>query len=96
MTSTAFDDQFAVCTPEEEEVFCAIEKRQEDARQAAEKGIGPIQSQRERFEAKCAYYPWMLPMQRWESTGEYVNLETRRAWELWQAACPEGSQAVPD
>lgn len=28
MTSTAFDDQFAVCTPEEEEAFKAIEARQ--------------------------------------------------------------------
>lgn len=27
MTSTAFDDQFAECTPEEEEAFCAIEAR---------------------------------------------------------------------
>ena len=31
MTSTAFDDQFAVCTPEEEEAFRAIEARQREA-----------------------------------------------------------------
>ncbi|MCP1316416.1 hypothetical protein [Halomonas sp. 707B3] len=55
----------------------------------------PVMSQRERFEAKCGYYPWMLPIQRWESTGEYVNLETKRAWAIWQAACPEGWQALP-
>ncbi len=31
MTSTAFDEQFAVCTPEEEEAFRAIEARQREA-----------------------------------------------------------------
>ena len=44
MTSTAFDDQFAVCTPEEDEAFCAIEARQREA-----EVVKP--SERERFMA---------------------------------------------
>ena len=31
MTTAAYDDQFAVCTPEEEEAFLAIEARQREA-----------------------------------------------------------------
>lgn len=34
MTSTALNDQFAVCTPEEEEAFRAIEARQDERRQS--------------------------------------------------------------
>ncbi|UTD55903.1 hypothetical protein [Halomonas sp. MS1] len=46
MTSTAYDDQFAVCTPEEEEAFKAIEARQKERSPR-----GEISGQRERFEA---------------------------------------------
>lgn len=44
MTSTAYDDQFAACTPEEDEAFRAIEARQRES-----EIVRP--SQRERFEA---------------------------------------------
>ncbi|WP_438455368.1 hypothetical protein [Vreelandella venusta] len=33
MTTTAYDDQFAECTPEEEEAFKAIEARQQEREQ---------------------------------------------------------------
>lgn len=34
MTTTAYDDQFAICTPEEEEAFKAIEERQSEQTQS--------------------------------------------------------------
>lgn len=38
MTSTAFDDQFAVCTPEEEEAFREMQARKADVRGQREAG----------------------------------------------------------
>ncbi|HAO02982.1 MAG TPA: hypothetical protein DCQ42_15015 [Halomonas sp.] len=87
MTSTAFDDQFAVCTPEEEEAFRAIEARQREA-----EIVRP--SQRERFER------WFSDQGKWpqsvERSGEgYRLMQAQSAWETWKIACPEGWQAVP-
>ncbi|MGE6580355.1 hypothetical protein ACQKD0_04890 [Vreelandella aquamarina] len=87
MTSTAFDDQFAVCTPEEEEAFRAIEARQREA-----EIVRP--SQRERFER------WFSDQGKWpqsvERSGEgYRLMQANDAWLTWQAACPENWQAVP-
>lgn len=82
----------SVCTPEEDEAFCAIEKRQEEASLAAEKAIGPIQSRRERFEAWA--HSEAMPITR-AKTCDYADVATQWAWEAWQAACPEGFQAVP-
>ncbi|MGP9796148.1 hypothetical protein ACT3UJ_02135 [Halomonas sp. 86] len=89
MTSTAFDDQFSVCTPEEEEAFKAIE-----AQQKGRTSESAISSQRERFEA------WVLsnlPTYGVDQfvNGGYIHSGTQLAWAAWQAACPEGWQVVP-
>ncbi|RUR38500.1 hypothetical protein [Vreelandella populi] len=50
-----------------------------------------MSEQRERFEA------WATEESMDVScfNGFYGNADTRKAWEAWQAACPEGFQAVP-
>ena len=92
MTSTAFDDQFAVCTPEEEEAFCAIEARQREVRG---KSI-----QRERFEEFviewCERYGVDINLEDYSpDANAYENATLDFAWNAFQAACPEGWQCVP-
>ena len=52
------------------------------------------QSQRERFEKICGSFPFCMPMHTYIDGG-YRDTDTKRAWAIWQAACPEGCQAVP-
>lgn len=52
----------------------------------------PVMSQRERFEAfakQNGYNTARFDRYR------YADNETKAAWAVWQAACPEGWQAVP-
>ena len=84
MTSTAFDDQFAVCTPEEEEAFCAIEARQREA-----DIVRP--SQRERFEAWAKQTGF--PLGKLMGFGSYIDSTTQSAWIAWQAAAPKPEDA---
>lgn len=86
MTTTAFDDQFAVCTPEEEEAFKAIEARQQERSPS-----GEASCQRERFEA------WATKNKMDTScfNGFYGDRDTFMAWEAWEVACPEGWTVVP-
>jgi hypothetical protein len=52
-----------------------------------------MSEQRERFEAWAAgrfELHWHVDAER------YASAITQAAWESWQAACPEGWQAVPD
>lgn len=57
MTSTAFDDQFAVCTPEEEEAFREMQAQQDEAL------INKQRAQRAEDAAVKAMYQAMLPVQ---------------------------------
>ncbi|SNY95515.1 hypothetical protein [Halomonas sp. hl-4] len=50
-------------------------------------------SQRERFEAWAKDEGYVLT--KHSSHGGYYFSETANAWRGWQAACPEGWQAVP-
>lgn len=54
----------------------------------------PVMSQRERFER------WASDEGKWpnaiERSGKgYRLMQTQASWVAWQAACPEGWQAVP-
>lgn len=91
MTSTALNDQFAVCTPEEEEAFKAIEARQNES------GSGRvISSQRERFEAWAKSKNYLLSESKISGDGmTYRYSTTEAAWRGYQAACPESYQCVP-
>lgn len=51
-------------------------------------------TQRERFENICGSFPFCMPMHTYVN-GDYRDTDTKRAWAIWQAACPEGWQAIP-
>lgn len=90
MTSTAYDDQFAECTPEEEEAFKAIEARQNECASGS-----AVSGQRERFEAWAVKPPrnwWSARADenhKYLAEGEYLDEGVQRAWEGWQAAAPK-------
>lgn len=52
------------------------------------------QTQRERFEKICGSLPFCMPLHT-NADGGYRDTDTKRAWAIWQTACPEGWQAVP-
>ncbi|UTD55901.1 hypothetical protein [Halomonas sp. MS1] len=60
-----------------------------------------MSKQRERFEAWAVKPPreWCVGKQSHTSDnswpGQYRDYHVQCAWESWQAACPEGWQAVP-
>lgn len=54
----------------------------------------PVMNQRERFEKICGSLPFCMPLHA-KADGDYRDTDTKRAWAIWQAACPEGWQAVP-
>lgn len=54
----------------------------------------PVMNQRERFEKICGSFPFCMPLHA-KADGDYRDTDTKRAWAIWQAACPEGWQAVP-
>lgn len=54
----------------------------------------PVMSQRERFEKICGSFPFCMPMHT-NAVGGYRDTDIKRAWAIWQAACPEGWQALP-
>ena len=51
-------------------------------------------TQRERFENVCGSFPFCMPMHTYVN-GDYRDTDTKRAWAIWQAACPEGFSLVP-
>lgn len=84
MTSTAYDDQFAVCTPEEEEAFKAIEARQQERASGS-----AISGLRERFEAWAKSKNYMLAESIIPDDGmTYRYSTTEAAWRGYQAALP--------
>ena len=53
-----------------------------------------LMTQRERFENVCGSFPFCMPMHTYVN-GNYRDTDTKRAWAIWQAACPEGYSLVP-
>ncbi|WP_311064061.1 hypothetical protein [Halomonas sp. DWK9] len=51
-------------------------------------------TQRERFENICGSFPFCMPMHTY-ADGGFRDTDTKRAWAIWQAACPEGYSLVP-
>lgn len=84
MTTTAYDDQFAECTPEEEEAFKAIEARQNECASGS-----AISGLRERFEAWAKSKNYMLAESIIPGDGmTYRYSTTEAAWRGYQAALP--------
>lgn len=60
-----------------------------------------MKTQRDRFESWAVAPPREWPVEKQPNSpssawpGQYVAHYVQCAWEAWQAACPEGWQAVP-
>lgn len=48
-------------------------------------------TQQERFESVCGFWPFCIPMHKYHDGG-YRDSDAKRAWAIWQAACPEDWQ----
>lgn len=51
-------------------------------------------TQRVRFEKICGSFPFCMPLHTY-ADGGYRDTDAKRAWAIWQAACPEGYSLVP-